>query len=85
MPRKGRPPSTIQTEQLRRSAQRTRAIRRALGMTQRDWAYYLRVAVPTVSNWETGRSLPSQLAEARIREVATQHGLDLNSMRRFVV
>lgn len=62
---------------------RARAIRRALGMTQRDWAYYLRVAVNTVSAWENAKALPSQLADARIREVATQHGLDLNTMRRF--
>jgi DNA-binding transcriptional regulator YiaG len=60
-----------------------RTIRSALGMTQRDWAYYLRVGVPTVSNWETGKTLPSQLAQARIHEVASQHGLDLNTMRKF--
>lgn len=83
MVRTGRPQSTTTIEQLRRSAQRTRAIRRALGMTQRDWAYFLRVAVPTVSNWETGKTLPSQLADARIREVAVAHGVDLRLFRRF--
>jgi len=76
---------TISPEKLRRSAQRMRAIRRALGFTQRDFAYYLRVAVPTISNWECAKTLPSQLADARIREVATQHGLDLNTLRRFDV
>jgi DNA-binding transcriptional regulator YiaG len=59
------------------------SIRRALGMTQRDWAYYLDVAVNTVSMWETGRRAPSHLAEARIREVAASQGLDLHTMRRF--
>lgn len=60
-----------------------KAIRKALGMTQRDWAYFLQVAVPTVSNWETGRTKPSGLAQRAIRSVAVDHGLDLNTMRRF--
>jgi DNA-binding transcriptional regulator YiaG len=72
-----------QPDELRRSAQRMRAIRRALGFTQRDWSYYLRVAVNTVSAWENGHTLPSPLADARIREVASQHGLDLKTLRRF--
>jgi putative transcriptional regulator len=66
-----------------KSGARMRAIRRALGMTQRDFAYFLRVAVPTVSNWETGRTKPSGLAQSAIRNVAVDHGLDLNTMRRF--
>lgn len=65
------------------SSQRIKAIRRELGMTQRDFAYFLRVAVPTLSNWETGRTLPSPLAQQAIRNVCAEHGLDLNRMRRF--
>lgn len=68
---------------LQASARRVLKIRLALGFTQRDWAYYLRVAVPTVSNWETARALPSQLAQARIREVAAQHGLDTRTLEAF--
>lgn len=75
-----RPPDRVA---LQTSARRVKQIREALGFTQRDWAYYLRVAVPTVSNWETAKSLPSQLAEARIREVAVAHGLDMRTMRQL--
>lgn len=65
------------------SARRMRRIRAALGLTQRDWAYYLRVAVPTVSHWETGHTRPSQLAEAQIRTITVSLGLDVHSMERF--
>lgn len=69
---------------LQHSSIRVRAIRRALGMSQRDFAFYLRVATNTLSNWETGKTLPSPLAEQAIRNVAAEHGLDLHSLRRFV-
>lgn len=75
------PARPVDRAKLKTSARRCREIRLALGFTQRDWAYYLRVAVPTVSNWETAHSLPSQLAEARIREVAVQFGLDPRTLR----
>jgi len=65
------------------SARRMRRIRAALGLTQRDWAYYLRVSVPTVSHWETGHTRPSSLAEAQIRSVCVSLGLDQHTMERF--
>lgn len=65
------------------SARRARAIRRALGLTQRDYAYLLRVAVNTVSAWETGKAHPSPLADAAIRHLAANEGLDLHRMRSF--
>jgi DNA-binding transcriptional regulator YiaG len=60
-----------------------RAIRSALGYTQRDFAFYLRVAVNTVSAWENGHRTPSGLAEGAIRELCAREGLDLHTMRRF--
>lgn len=80
-----RPAELHRVDRLRhqQSARRCRAIRAALGMTQRDFSYYLRVAVNTVSAWENGHTLPSSLADARIREVAVQHGLDLHTLDRF--
>jgi len=69
--------------QHRASARRLKAIRAALGMTQRDLAYYLRVAVNTVSAWENGHTVPSGLAEQAIRNVAAAHGLDLHTLQRF--
>lgn len=71
-------------ERRRRSAIRVRAIRRMLDMTQLEFAFYLKVAQNTVSNWETAKTLPSGLAEQAIRNLCAEHGLDLNAMRRFV-
>ena len=70
---------------LAHSSIRVRAIRRALGMTQRDFSFYLRVSVNTVSAWENGKTLPSPLAEQAIRNVAAEHGLDLRTLQRFGV
>ena len=67
----------------RESARRLRRIRAALGLSQRDWAYYLRVAVNTVSAWENGHTCPSGLAEAQIRNVAVGLGLDLHTLGQF--
>lgn len=67
----------------RESATRLRRIRAALGLTQRDWAYYLRVATNTISAWENGHTRPSGLAEAQIRNVAVGLGLDLHTLRGF--
>jgi len=54
-------------------------------MTQRDFSFYLRVSVNTVSAWENGKTLPSPLAEQAIRNVAAEHGLDLRTLQRFGV
>jgi DNA-binding transcriptional regulator YiaG len=70
-------------ETCRRSALRIRAIRAALGMRQLEFAFYLKVAQNTVSNWETGRTLPSGLAQQAIRNLCAEHGVDLNTLRRF--
>lgn len=70
-------------EQHRRSALRIRAIRKTLGMRQLEFAFYLKVAQNTVSAWENGKTLPSGLAQQAIRNLCAEHGLDLNTMRRF--
>ena len=58
-------------------------MRAALGLTQRDWAYYLRVSLNTISAWENGHTRPSGLAEAQIRNVAVGLGLDLHTLEAF--
>lgn len=65
----------------RRSALRIRAIRKALGFKQLEFAFYLGVGQTTVSNWETGNRLPSHLAEVAIRALSSAYGLDLNDER----
>lgn len=65
------------------SAKRIKAIREALNMTQRDFAYYLRVAVNTVSAWENGHTIPSGLADRAIRAVCVEHGVDIHTLQPF--
>jgi DNA-binding transcriptional regulator YiaG len=72
-------------EELRRSSLRIQAIRRQLGMTQLEMAYFLGVTVETIRQWEHGGHKPSRLAELGIRHMCAEHGLDLNRMRRFAV
>lgn len=64
-------------------AQRIRAIRRGLDMTQMQFAHELSITVSCVSNWERGIYKPSGLAEQAIRHLCVSYGLDLNTMRRF--
>jgi DNA-binding transcriptional regulator YiaG len=68
----------------RRSTLRVKDIRLALAMTQRDFAYQLRVAVPTVSNWETGKTSPSGLADRAIRDLCAREGIDWKTCKVFV-
>ena len=69
---------------LSRPAQRIKAIRAGLGMTQMEFAHELGITVSTVSNWERGVYAPSGLAEQRIRELCVAYSFDLHQMRRFV-
>jgi DNA-binding transcriptional regulator YiaG len=73
----------LRPETHRKSSLRIRAIRQALGMRQIELAFYLHVSQNTVSNWETGRSLPSGLAHQAIRNLCAEHGFDPVNMRRF--
>ena len=47
-------------------ARTVRSIRKDLGLTQQEFATRLRVALPTVSRWETQVHKPSRLALERI-------------------
>lgn len=44
-----------------------KSIRKALGLTQREFEAVLGVSSPTVSRWETGAMLPSKTADSLIR------------------
>jgi DNA-binding transcriptional regulator YiaG len=51
-----------------------RRVREKLGMTQEQFAHTIAVTVSTVSRWETGHAVPSNLAWRAIRELASVHG-----------
>lgn len=47
-----------------------RQLREDRGLSQQDFATKLGVSVQTVHRWETGKSRPSRLALAKLRELA---------------
>ena len=47
-------------------------IRKSLGLTQENFAHRLGVSHCTVSRWETGKSIPSRLAENQIQRLITR-------------
>ena len=56
-----------------RTRHSVRRVREKLGMTQEQFAHEIAVTVSTVSRWETGHAIPSNLAWRAIRELATAH------------
>ena len=44
-------------------------IRELYGLSQTQWARKLGVTVQTISNWENGRSQPSELAQNYLKEL----------------
>jgi len=51
-------------------AHRARAVRKALGISQRLLADFLGVSVETVRSWEVGRQVPSRIATRFLDELA---------------
>ena len=49
---------------------RTRLIRRALGLSQEEFATRFRIPLGTLRDWEQGRSEPDQPAKAYLRAIA---------------
>ena len=47
-----------------------KALREALGLTQRAFAALAYVSASTVNRWESGKSKPSRLAVNRLTELA---------------
>ena len=57
-----------------RSRHAVRRVREKLGMTQEQFACEIAVTVSTVSRWETGHAVPSNLAWRAIRDRASVYG-----------
>ena len=56
---------------------KTKRIRKALRLTQAEWAARLGVTVVTVSRWENGHRDPAEHMHASIQEAAVETGIDL--------
>ncbi len=63
-------PLTDETAKLRRRLPAARVIRRALHLTQEEFAARYRIPVGTLRDWEQGRLEPDQPARAYLRAIA---------------
>ena len=52
-----------------------KAIRKAMGLTQEQFAAQFGVTVATINRWENGRVLPQPLAMNKLKEWAGKRGL----------
>lgn len=65
-----------------RKVPRTKTLRRALGLTQEEFASRFHIPLGTLRDWEQGRSEPDQTARAYLRAIAgdasaVQHALEI--------
>lgn len=56
-------------------------VRKQLGMTQEQFAAALRIPLPTLRNWEQGRTLPDPAARALLTIVAREPELALRALK----
>ena len=64
-----RPLSSIDIKRMKRTPQ-AKIIRRALGMTQEEFAARYHIPLGTLRDWEQGRSTPDQPARAYLTVIA---------------
>jgi len=64
-----RPLSSIEIKRMKRTPQ-AKIIRRALGMTQEEFAARYHIPLGTLRDWEQGRSTPDQPAQAYLTVIA---------------
>ena len=63
-------PLTDQQMATTRRVPRARTIRRALGLTQEEFATQFQIPLGTLRDWEQGRAEPDQTARAYLRAIA---------------
>jgi putative transcriptional regulator len=63
-------PMTPEEFQAARRVPRVKTLRRALGMTQEEFAVRYHIPVSTLRDWEQGRSTPDQPARAYLKAIA---------------
>jgi putative transcriptional regulator len=64
-----RPLTPADTKRMKRTPQ-AKIIRRALGMTQEEFAARYRIPLGTLRDWEQGRAVPDQPARAYLTVIA---------------
>ncbi len=63
-------PMTLEELQTARRVPRVKTLRRALGMTQEEFATRYHIPLGTLRDWEQGRSEPDQPARAYLKAIA---------------
>lgn len=63
-------PMTPEELQTARRVSRVKTLRRALGMTQEEFAARYHIALGTLRDWEQGRAEPDQTARAYLKAIA---------------
>ncbi len=63
-------PMTSEQMQTARRVARVKTLRRALGMTQEEFATRYHIPLGTLRDWEQGRSEPDQPAKAYLKAIA---------------
>jgi putative transcriptional regulator len=63
-------PMTAEQLQAARRVPRVKTLRRALGMTQEEFATRYHIPLGTLRDWEQGRSEPDQPAKAYLKAIA---------------
>jgi len=69
--RDSRPLSRADLGRMRRTPQ-VKIIRRALGISQEDFAVRYRIPIGTLRDWEQGRAIPDQAARAYLSVIARE-------------
>ena len=63
-------PMTPQERQTARRVSRAKTLRRALGLTQEEFAARFQIPLGTLRDWEQGRAEPDQTARAYLKAIA---------------
>jgi putative transcriptional regulator len=66
-------PMTDAEWQAARKVPRVKTLRRALGMTQEEFATRFHIPLGTLRDWEQGRAEPDQPARAYLKVIASDH------------
>ena len=77
----GRPLSGADLRRMKRTP-RVKIVRRALGLTQEDFAARYQIPLGTLRDWEQGRSVPDQPAKAYLRVIAAEPTVTASALER---
>ncbi len=74
-----RPLSSSDLQRMRRTPQ-VKIVRRALGLTQEEFAARYRIPLGTLRDWEQGRTEPDQPARAYLRVIAAEPAMTARAL-----